>query len=69
MQGHDERVLSTALSPDGETVASTSSDENLKFWKVFEKKGVKEGKLLLMFLDPEVELDDISSKIKRMTIR
>lgn len=35
---HDSRVLHAALSPDGTTLATTSSDENLKFWKVFEAK-------------------------------
>ncbi|KAI9346404.1 WD40-repeat-containing domain protein [Zopfochytrium polystomum] len=36
--GHDSRILHAALSPDGETVASVASDENMKFWKVFAKK-------------------------------
>ncbi|ORY76964.1 sleepy-like protein Slp1 [Protomyces lactucae-debilis] len=35
---HDARVLHACLSPDGTTLATTSSDENLKFWKVFEAK-------------------------------
>ncbi|KAJ1977046.1 WD repeat-containing protein slp1 [Dimargaris xerosporica] len=35
---HDTRVLHTALSPDGQTLASVSSDENLKFWRIFETK-------------------------------
>ncbi|EGF80379.1 hypothetical protein BATDEDRAFT_2171, partial [Batrachochytrium dendrobatidis JAM81] len=38
LSGHDSRVLHTALSPDGQTVASTASDENLKFWKAFESR-------------------------------
>ncbi|KAF9172302.1 ubiquitin-protein transferase activating protein [Mortierella sp. AD010] len=37
---HDSRILHTALSPDGQTVATVASDENLKFWKLFEKKPV-----------------------------
>jgi cell division cycle protein 20 (cofactor of APC complex) len=37
---HDNRVLSTALSPDGCTVATGASDENLKFWKIWEAKAV-----------------------------
>ncbi|KAL2913469.1 WD repeat-containing protein slp1 [Polyrhizophydium stewartii] len=41
LPGHDSRVLHTALSPDGQTVASTASDENLKFWKVFESRKAK----------------------------
>ncbi|KAJ1926860.1 WD repeat-containing protein slp1 [Tieghemiomyces parasiticus] len=35
---HDTRVLHTALSPDGQTIATVSSDDNLKFWRVFEAK-------------------------------
>ncbi|KAI8601653.1 quinon protein alcohol dehydrogenase-like superfamily [Dissophora ornata] len=43
---HDSRILHTALSPDGQTVATVASDENLKFWKLFERqpKGKKDGK-------------------------
>ncbi|KAM0751361.1 WD40 repeat-like protein [Meredithblackwellia eburnea MCA 4105] len=41
-QAHETRILHSCLSPDGTTVATASSDENLKFWKVFERKG-KEG--------------------------
>lgn len=33
---HETRILHSCLSPDGMTVATASSDENLKFWKVFE---------------------------------
>ncbi|KAG5360904.1 WD repeat-containing protein [Yarrowia sp. B02] len=43
---HDSRVLHATLSPDGQTLATCASDENLKFWKIFEsaKKTVgKEG--------------------------
>ena len=35
---HDSRVLSSALSPDGCTVATGAPDENLKFWKIWEVK-------------------------------
>jgi cell division cycle protein 20 (cofactor of APC complex) len=39
-QAHETRILHSCLSPDGTTVATASSDENLKFWKVFEgRKG------------------------------
>lgn len=38
LSGHDARILNTCISPDGETIASSSSDENLKFWKVFERQ-------------------------------
>lgn len=33
---HDSRVLHSSLSPDGQTLATCASDENLKFWKIFE---------------------------------
>ncbi|KAF9425402.1 ubiquitin-protein transferase activating protein [Podila epigama] len=35
---HESRVLHTALSPDGQSVATVASDENLKFWKLFEPR-------------------------------
>ena len=35
-QAHETRILHSCLGPDGTTVATASSDENLKFWKVFE---------------------------------
>jgi cell division cycle protein 20 (cofactor of APC complex) len=48
-QAHDERVLGSALSPDGCTVATAAADENLKvrldrvhtnnqFWKIWEAR-------------------------------
>ena len=33
---HETRILHSAISPDGQVVATASSDENLKFWKVFD---------------------------------
>ncbi|KAJ2342903.1 WD repeat-containing protein slp1, partial [Coemansia sp. RSA 2673] len=35
---HDTRVLHTAMSPDGETIATAASDDCLKFWRVFEAR-------------------------------
>ncbi|KAJ3260859.1 ubiquitin-protein transferase activating protein [Boothiomyces macroporosus] len=58
LPGHDARILNTALSPDGQTVASSASDENLKFWKVFESKKKK-----------VVVEDELVSQYKKMTIR
>jgi WD40 repeat protein len=61
LPGHDARILNTSLSPDGEMIASSSSDENLKFWKVFEsRKGKKK--------QTSVE-DDLSLRVNNMTIR
>ena len=37
IDGHQRRVLHTALSPDGESLATAASDETLKFWTVFPK--------------------------------
>ncbi|PVV05364.1 hypothetical protein BB560_000118 [Smittium megazygosporum] len=33
---HNSRILHSALSPDGQTLATIASDENLKFWRLFE---------------------------------
>ncbi|CDZ97112.1 Anaphase promoting complex, Cdc20, Cdh1, and Ama1 subunits [Phaffia rhodozyma] len=41
---HDTRVLASALSPDGSTVGTAASDENLKFWKIWEPRPVGKGK-------------------------
>jgi WD40 repeat protein len=59
LPGHDARILNTALSPDGETIASSAADENLKFWKVFEAKDKKK-----VSTD-----DDLSAGLVKMTIR
>jgi cell division cycle protein 20 (cofactor of APC complex) len=50
-QAHDTRVLHSCLSPDGTTVATASSDENLKFWKVFDlpKKSASGGSAGMAF--------------------
>ncbi|KAI9205581.1 WD40-repeat-containing domain protein [Polychytrium aggregatum] len=44
MPGHKERPIHMALSPDGQTVVTAASDENLKFWKCFP---IKPGQKLL----------------------
>lgn len=36
LKGHTERILATALSPDGSTIVSAGADETLRFWKCFE---------------------------------
>eukprot|EP01095_Lingulamoeba_sp_RSL-Kostka_P010626 TRINITY_DN3862_c1_g1_i2.p1 TRINITY_DN3862_c1_g1~~TRINITY_DN3862_c1_g1_i2.p1 ORF type:complete len:446 (-),score=142.90 TRINITY_DN3862_c1_g1_i2:1038-2375(-) len=41
LNGHTSRVLHTALSPDGTTIASAAGDETLRFWNVFEAPSVK----------------------------
>ncbi|CAG8834151.1 22414_t:CDS:2, partial [Racocetra persica] len=38
IQAHDTRVLHSAMSPDGQVVATTASDENLKCWRVFQSQ-------------------------------
>lgn len=37
IDAHQTRVLHAAYSPDGESIATCSSDETLKFWKVFSR--------------------------------
>lgn len=41
IQAHESRVLATAISPDGLSVASAAADENLKFWRIWEPKATK----------------------------
>ncbi|KAI8076569.1 WD40-repeat-containing domain protein [Gilbertella persicaria] len=36
---HDSRILHSALSPDGQVLATAAADENLKFWRIFEADG------------------------------
>lgn len=35
MLGHEDRILHVAMSPNGQTVATASADETLRFWKCF----------------------------------
>lgn len=37
--GHESRILHSALSPDGQVIATAAADENLKFWRVFDHDG------------------------------
>lgn len=39
--GHEDRVLSVILSPDGSTIASVAGDETIRLWKSFELDPVK----------------------------
>lgn len=41
LPAHDSRILASSLSPDGCDVATAASDENLKFWKIWEQKTTK----------------------------
>ncbi|KAI8896488.1 WD40-repeat-containing domain protein [Globomyces pollinis-pini] len=62
LPGHDSRILHTSLSPDGQTLATTAADENLKFWNVFESRKNKKKAVI----DPEEEL---VGSYRKMTIR
>ncbi|CAG8514353.1 10678_t:CDS:2, partial [Acaulospora morrowiae] len=42
IQAHETRVLHSAISPDGQVVATAASDENLKFWRVFQSRDKSE---------------------------
>ncbi|EZF35225.1 fizzy-related protein homolog [Trichophyton mentagrophytes] len=42
LTGHTFRVLYLAMSPDGQTVVTGAGDETLRFWKIFNKKGLKQ---------------------------
>ncbi len=57
---HESRILHAVLSPDGQTVATTAGDENLKFWKVFEHQKKTPA--------PAPE-DDLSTAYKKLSIR
>ncbi|KAJ6116405.1 hypothetical protein N7512_006130 [Penicillium capsulatum] len=41
LTGHTFRVLYLAMSPDGQTVVTGAGDETLRFWKIFDKRGLK----------------------------
>eukprot|EP00049_Salpingoeca_infusionum_P001851 m.51523 g.51523 ORF g.51523 m.51523 type:complete len:467 (+) comp11241_c1_seq1:205-1605(+) len=44
LTGHTERVLSMAMSPDGQTVVSAAGDETLRFWTCFAADAKKKSK-------------------------
>lgn len=37
IEGHSDRVVGLAKSPDGSLVVSASADETLRFWRVFSR--------------------------------
>ncbi|GAA6001441.1 hypothetical protein JCM10207_006668 [Rhodosporidiobolus poonsookiae] len=57
---HQTRILHSCLSPDGTTVATASSDEDLKFWKIFDmgKKGAAASGAGRMLSGKEVDEND-----------
>ncbi|KAF3080544.1 ubiquitin-protein transferase activating protein [Orbilia oligospora] len=63
---HETRVLHSALSPDGQVLATAASDESLKFWKIFEKKAGAAGLASVSAMSTTGKGGDIS---KQMTIR
>lgn len=36
---HESRILHSAMSPDGQVLATSAADDNLKFWRIFEANG------------------------------
>ena len=38
LTGHNQRVLYSAISPDGQTVVTGAGDETLRFWHLFPSK-------------------------------
>lgn len=40
--GHSSRVLYSAMSPNGEYLASGAGDQNLKIWKLFPTKATEQ---------------------------
>jgi len=50
---HESRVLHSTLSPDGQVLATAASDENLKFWRVFEQSGEKKRRAQTDLMDME----------------
>ncbi|KAI8918305.1 WD40-repeat-containing domain protein [Powellomyces hirtus] len=67
LEGHENRVLHTAISPDGQTVATGASDENLKFWKIWEARK-RTGKCAKGSDEKSVE-DELVNAYKRLAIR
>ncbi|BGP40386.1 WD repeat-containing protein slp1 [Rhodotorula kratochvilovae] len=64
---HRTRILHSCTSPDGTTVATASSDEDLKFWKVFDiasKKGGASGAGRMLSGKEVDENDGIGRKSK-----
>ncbi|TPX43928.1 hypothetical protein SeLEV6574_g04802 [Synchytrium endobioticum] len=78
LPGHDSRVLHTALSPDGQTLATGAADENLKFWKVFESRKKLSGGVGTAgaggltgaaSTKDENDTSDLVKEVKRMSLR
>ncbi|KWU47210.1 WD40 repeat-like protein [Rhodotorula sp. JG-1b] len=57
---HQARILHSCVSPDGMTVATASSDEDLKFWKVFDmgKKAMSSGSSARMLTGKDIDEND-----------
>lgn len=44
LTGHTQRVLHSAVSPDGSTVVTAGADETLRFWRCFGEPATKSDK-------------------------
>lgn len=66
LEGHEMRVLYSAISPDGQTVLTGAADEDLKFWKTFEHK--KGGRRAAAAASDD-GTDGLAKAMKKVTIR
>lgn len=64
LEGHDNRVLHTARSPDGQTVVTAAADDCLKFWEVWKDKDDQKTKK-----KKKAEVEDLLNPIGNMMIR
>ena len=45
LEGHTDRIVASAVSPDGTTIVSAGADETLRFWKAWTVDNTKKKKV------------------------